>query len=135
MSMTSYESIKSYIELDFEEYIEEAGLNVTQVSAKILEEDWIRVNDSLFTKSLYFVSIAIESLKYNEIADFIYSKLEDYIENTIFEENIDKNDVEQLLLDIQSCKKLIKNKEEYKIVETTYSTKARVDYFLGMRLS
>ncbi|KMY31477.1 hypothetical protein ACZ11_04370 [Lysinibacillus xylanilyticus] len=133
MSMTSYESIKSSIELDFEEYIEEEGLNVTQVSAKILEEDWIRETNSLFTKTLYFVSIAIESLKYNEIADFIYSKLEDYIENTIFEENIDKNDVEQLLLDIQSCKKLIKNKEEYKIVETTYSTKARVDYFLGMR--
>ena len=132
MSMTSYESIKSSIELDFEEYIEEEGLNVTQVSAKILEEDWIRVSDSLFTKTLYFVSIAIESLKYNGIADFIYSKLEDYIENTIFEENIDKNDVEQLLLDIQSCKKLIKNKE-YKIVETTYSTKASVDYFLGLR--
>ncbi|WP_427108143.1 hypothetical protein [Lysinibacillus xylanilyticus] len=134
MSMTSYESIKSSIELDFEEYIEEEGLNVTQVSAKILEEDWIRVSDSLFTKTLYFVLIAIESLKYNEIADFIYSKL-DYVENTEFNkniDNIDKNDVEQLLLDIQSCKKLIKNKE-YKIVETSYSTKASVDYFLGLR--
>lgn len=132
MSMTSYERIKSSIVLDFEEYIKEEGLNVTQVSARILEEDWIRVSDSLFTKTLYFVSIAIESLKYNEIADFIYSKLDDYIENIIFEENIDKNDVEQLLLDIESCKKLIKNKK-YKIVETSYSTKASVDYFLGLK--
>ncbi|ACA41065.1 hypothetical protein Bsph_3579 [Lysinibacillus sphaericus C3-41] len=43
--------------LDFEEYIEEEGLNVAQVSAKILEEDWGRVNVSLFTKTLYIVSI------------------------------------------------------------------------------
>ena len=131
MGMASYESIKSSIVLDFEEYIEE-GLNVTQVSAKVLEEDLIRVSESLFTKTLYFVSIAIESLKYNEIADFIYSKLDGYIGNTIFEENIDKNDVEQLLLDIQSCKKLIKNKD-YKIVETSCFTKAGVDYFLGLK--
>jgi hypothetical protein len=132
MSMTSYERIKNSVVLDFEEYTEEEGLNVAQVSAKILEEDWRRVNDSLFTKTLYFVSIAIESLKYNEIADFIYSKLDSYLENTKFEKTIDKNDVEQLLQDIQICKKLINN-NEYKVLETTYSTKAGVDYILGLK--
>lgn len=134
MNMTSYESIKTSVVLDFEEYIEEEGLNVAQVSAKTLEEDWRIVNDSLFTKTLYFVSIAIESLKYKEIADFIYFKLENYLENTKFEEHIDKNDIEKLLQDIQICKKLIDNKGEYKIRETSDSTKSRVEYILGLKV-
>ncbi|CAH1222313.1 hypothetical protein PAECIP111893_04844 [Paenibacillus plantiphilus] len=135
MNMTSYESIRSSIVLDFEEYIEEEGLNVAQVSAKILEEDWKIVNNSLFTKKLYFVSIAIESLKYKEIADFIYSKLDTYLENTkLVENNIDKNDIKKLLQDIQICKKLITNKDEYKIRETSDSTKSRVEYILGLKV-
>ncbi|MEK3987508.1 hypothetical protein MHB77_29690 [Paenibacillus sp. FSL K6-3166] len=131
--MTSYESIKSSIVLDFEEYIEEEGLNVAQVSAKTLEEDWRIVNDSLFTKTLYFVSITIESLKYKEIADFIYYKLDSYLKNTKFEEYIDKYDIEKLLQDIQICKELINNKSEYTIRETSYSTKSRVEYILGLK--
>lgn len=134
MNMTSYESIKSSIGLDFEEYIEEEGLNVAQVSAKTLEEDWRIVNDSLFTKTLYFISIAIESLKYKEIADFIYYKLDIYLENVEFEENIDKNDIEKLLRDIQVCKKLIDSKDEYKIRETSFATKSRVEYILGLKV-
>ncbi|AIQ27966.1 hypothetical protein P40081_07080 [Paenibacillus sp. FSL P4-0081] len=134
MNMTSYESIKSSIGLDFEEYIEEEGLNVAQVSAKTLEEDWRRVNDSLFTKTLYFISIAIESLKYKEIADFIYYKLDIYLENVEFEENIDKNDIEKLVQDIQVCKKLIDSKDEYKIRETSFATKSRVEYILGLKV-
>ncbi|AJK87235.1 MULTISPECIES: hypothetical protein [Lysinibacillus] len=134
MSITSYERIKNSIMLDFEEYIEEEGLNVAQVSAKILEEDWRRVNVSLFTKTLYFVSIAIESLKYKEIADFIYSKLDSYLENIKFEEHIDKNDIEKLLQDTQICKKLIDNKDEYKIRNTSDSTKAGVDYILRLKV-
>ncbi|MEK3661544.1 hypothetical protein NSQ29_18390 [Paenibacillus sp. FSL F4-0236] len=131
--MTSYESIKSSIVLDFEEYIEEEGLNVAQVSAKTLEEDWRIVNDSLFTKTLYFVSITIESLKYKEIADFIYSKLESYLKITNFEEHIDKYDIDKLLQDIQICKQLINNKSEYTIRETSDSTKSRVEYILGLK--
>ncbi|MGF7046932.1 hypothetical protein J2T13_001434 [Paenibacillus sp. DS2015] len=133
MNMTSYESIKTSVALDFEEYIEEEGLNVAQVSAKTLEEDWRIVNDSLFTKTLYIISIAIESLKYKEISDFIYSKLDSYLENTEFEEAADKNDIEQLLQDIQVCKKLI-DKNEYKVRETSDSTKARVEYILGLKV-
>ncbi|MEK5440120.1 hypothetical protein BSK65_29760 [Paenibacillus odorifer] len=133
MNMTSYESIKSSIVLDFEEYIEEEGLNVAQVSAKTLEEDWRIVNDSLFTKTLYFVSITIESLKYKEIADFIYSKLESYLKITNFEEHIDKYDIDKLLQDIQICKQLINNKSEYTIRETSDSTKSRVEYILGLK--
>lgn len=132
MNMASYDSIKSSIVLDFEEYIEEEGLNVAQVSAKILEEDWRIVNDSLFTKTLYIFSIAIESLKYKEIADFIYSRLN--LENNEFEEDIDKNDIEMLTKDIQICKKLIDNKGEYKIRETSDSAKSRVEYILSLKV-
>ncbi len=119
--------------LDFEEYIEEEGLNVAQVAAKILEEDWRRVNVSLFTKTLYFVSIAIESLKYKEIADFVNSKLDSYLENIKFEEIVEENDVEQLLQDIRICKELI-NKNNYDIRETSDSTKARVEYILSLKI-
>lgn len=133
MNLTSYESIKNSIVLDFEEYIEEEGLNVAQVAAKTLEEDWRIVNVSLFTKTLYFVSIAIESLKYNEIADFVYSKLDSYLENTKFEETVDENDVEQLLQDIHICKELI-NKNNYDIRETSDSAKARVEYILSLKI-
>ncbi|MEF7493603.1 hypothetical protein V4V34_03340 [Lysinibacillus sphaericus] len=133
MSITSYERIKNSIMLDFEEYIEEEGLNVAQVAAKILEEDWRRVNVSLFTKTLYFVSIAIESLKYKEIADFVNSKLDSYLENIKFEETVEENDVEQLLQDIRICKELI-NKNNYDIRETSDSTKARVEYILSLKI-
>ncbi|MEK3757094.1 hypothetical protein [Paenibacillus sp. FSL R7-0337] len=131
MNLASYESIKSSIVIDFEEYIEEEGLNVAQVSAKILEEDWRIVNDSLFTKTLYIFTIAIESLKYKEIADFIYSRLN--LENNEFEEDIDKNDIEMLTKDIQICKKLIANKGAYKIRETSHSVKSRVEYILTIK--
>lgn len=134
MNIMGYERIKDSVVFGFEEYINEEGLNVAQASAKILEEEWRRVNDSLYTKTLYFVSIAIESLKYKEITDFIYSRLNSYLENTKFEEYIDKNDLEMLTRDIQICKKLIDEKEEYKIRETSDSAKSRVEYILGLKV-
>ncbi|MBM6385276.1 hypothetical protein SLT67_12185 [Paenibacillus illinoisensis] len=134
MNVMGYERIKDAVVFGFEEYIEEEGLNVAQTSAKILEEEWRRVNDSLFTKTLYFISIAIESLKYKEIADFIYSRLDSYLENTKFEEHIDKNEIEMLMQDIQKCKKLIDNKGEYVIRETSESAKSRVEYILSLKV-
>ncbi|MGG4129972.1 hypothetical protein ABEW19_17040 [Paenibacillus illinoisensis] len=134
MNVMGYERIKDAVVFGFEEYIEEEGLNVAQTSAKILEEEWRRVNDSLFTKTLYFISIAIESLKYKEIADFIYSRLDSYLENTKFEEHIDKNEIEMLMKDIQKCKKLIDNKGEYVIRETSESAKSRVEYILSLKV-
>ncbi|THF84262.1 hypothetical protein [Cohnella fermenti] len=133
MNIMGYERIKDSVTFGLEEYIDEEGLNVAQASAKMLEEEWRRVNDSLFTKTLYFVSIAIESLKYKEIADFIYFKLDGYLENTKFEEHIDKNDIEMLMKDIQICKKFIDNKGEYRIRETSDSAKSRIEYILGLK--
>jgi hypothetical protein len=134
MNIMDYKSIKDSVVFGFEEYIDEEGLNIAQASAKILEEDWRRVNDSSFTKTLYFISIAIESLKYKEIADFIYNKLEVYLTNAEFEENIDKNDIENLFQDITICKNLLDNKDEYKIRETSFATKSGVDYILGLKV-
>jgi len=133
MNVMGYERIKDAVVFGFEDYIEEEGLNIAQASAKILEEEWRRVNDSLFTKTLYLISIAIESLKYKEIADFIYSRLDSYLENTKFEEHIDNNDIEMLMQDIQQCKMLIDNKGVYKIRETSDSAKSRVDYILSLK--
>ncbi|MEK5030001.1 hypothetical protein MKY96_00905 [Paenibacillus sp. FSL R7-0302] len=134
MNIMGYERIKDSVVFGFEEYIDEEGLNVAQASAKILEEEWRRVNDSSFTKTLYFISIAIESLKYKEIADFIYNQLDIYLKNVGFEENIDKNDIEKLLQDIQICKRLINSKDEYEIRETSFATKSRVEYILGLKV-
>ncbi|MFS0873983.1 hypothetical protein [Paenibacillus xylanilyticus] len=130
--MTSYESIKSSIALDFKEYMEQEGLNVSQVSAKTLEEDWRVVNDSSFTRTLYIITIALESLKYKEIADFIHARLDRYTRNMTFGEHIDNNDIEKLLQDIETCKLLINRTDKYKIRETTNSTKSRVEYILGL---
>lgn len=134
MNMVSYERIKNSIEIDFEEYIEEEGLNIVQVSTKILEEDWQRVNASLFTKTLYFVSIAIESMKYNEIADFIYTKLDNYFEDIKLEETIKEKDYELLLQDIELCKELME-KQQFNILETDESIKAGVNYMLNLKLN
>lgn len=134
MNMVSYERIKNSIEIDFEEYIEEEGLNIVQVSTKILEEDWQRVNASLFTKTLYFVSIAIESMKYNEIADFIYTKLDNYFEDIKLEETIKEKDFELLLQDIELCKELME-KQQFNILETDESNKAGVNYILNLKLN
>lgn len=134
MNIMGYERIKDSVVFGFEEYIDEEGLNVAQASAKMLEEEWRRVNDSLFTKTLYFISIAIESLKYKEIADFIYNKLDIYLENAEFEENINKDDIEKLFQDIQVCKKLIDSVDEYKIRETNFATKSRIEYILGLKV-
>ncbi|MGG3799109.1 hypothetical protein [Metabacillus fastidiosus] len=134
MDMVSYERIKDSVVFGFEEYVEEDGLNVAQASAKILEEEWRRVNTNSYTKALYFISLAIESLKLNEIADFVYFKLATYLDNTEFKEIADRDDVEQLLQDIELCKKLIA-KNQHTILETNHSTKARIDYILELKVN
>ncbi|MCD1259737.1 hypothetical protein B5M42_012925 [Paenibacillus athensensis] len=109
----------------------EDGLNVAQVSAKTLEEDWKVVNHSLFSQTLYFVSIAIESLKQKEIADFIYSRSDSYMQNTEFDQNTAADDIQKLLQDIYCCKQMLEQ-NEYKVRETSDSTKSRIDYILSL---
>ncbi|WP_291562618.1 MULTISPECIES: hypothetical protein [unclassified Clostridium] len=132
MKNVSYEDIKDSVIFGFEEYMEEDGYNSSQAAARILEEDWRSLNYSLFSKTCYYTWIAIESFKTEEIADFIFEKLNEYLEINEFNEDINQNDVEQLKEDIIICKKLLKEKN-YNVVETSYSTKSRIDYILSLK--
>lgn len=131
--MISYGRIKDSVVFGFEEYVEEEGLNVAQASARILEEEWERVNANSYTQALYFISLAIESIKAHGIPDFIYSRLTTYLNNVDFEEIVNRDDVKKLVQDIELCKNLIV-KSQYEILKTNDSTKARIDYILGQNV-
>lgn len=128
----TYDDIKDSIIYSFEEYIEEDGFTVSQSVAKILEEDWRELNYNNFTKTAYYILIAIECLKLKEIPDYIYDKLNIIMKIISFEDNINKNDKEQLIQDINICKKIM-GKKDYRIIETTFDTKSRIEYILNLK--
>ena len=132
MKIACIEEIKDIVVFGFDEYINENNYNVAQTSAKILEEFQRGVNANVFSKTAYFTLIAIESLKLNEIVDYIYMKLEIYLNNTEFDNTIEKKEVDQLLYEMELCKKLLK-KENYKIIQTDDYFKASIDYILSKK--
>lgn len=132
MNNINYEVIKDSVVFGFEEYIEEEGYNSSQAAARILEEEWRSLNYNLYSKTCYYILIAIESFKTKEIADFIFEKLNEYLEIIDFDEDIEQNDIEQLKKDIILCKKLIEEKD-YNVIETSYTTKSRIDYILSLK--
>ncbi|MDD1505707.1 hypothetical protein PVA17_23590 [Lysinibacillus sp. CNPSo 3705] len=132
MKIACIEEIKDIVVFGFDEYINENNYNVAQTSAKILEEFQKGVNANVFSKTAYFTLIAIESLKLNEIVDYLYMKLEIYLNNTNFDNTIEKKEVDQLLNEIELCKKLLK-KENYKIIQTDDYFKASIDYILSKK--
>lgn len=73
-------------------------------------------------------------MKYNEIADFIYTKLDNYFEDIKLEETIKEKDFELLLQDIELCKELME-KQQFNILETDESIKAGVNYILNLKLN
>ncbi len=113
----SYEEIKDSALYGFEEYIDEEGFTITQASAKILEEEARSLNYSLFSKTAYFVSLALESLKSNQIADFIFNRLEGYFNISDFEDVRDQAELDELRSDIELCKELLM-KGDYEIIKT-----------------
>lgn len=130
--LIQYGNIKDAVVYGFEEYINEEFYNSSQAAARVLEEDWREVNFNSFTKSSYFLNIAIESFKRGEIADFIYEKLDDLIIGNI--ENIDnlsKEDKKSYQQDLE-CYKRLKLTRKYNIIENTFEGKARIDYILGL---
>ncbi|AYE33990.1 hypothetical protein [Clostridium septicum] len=127
-----YESIKDSIVYSFEEYVEEDGFTAPQAAAKTFEEEWRRLNYNMFTKTTYYICTAIECFKLKEIPDFIYDKLDMYINCTDFEDDIKKQDIEQLLQDIRECKELMELKN-YKIIESSYGAKSRIEYILSLK--
>ncbi len=132
MENISYEYIKDSVVFGFEEYREEEGYNSSQAAARILEEDWRALNYSHFNKTCFYILIAIESFKTKEIADFIIENLNEYIELSEFDKDINSEDIAQLKEDIVICKQLFKEKN-YNIIKNNYSAKSRIDYILSLK--
>lgn len=132
MGYISYEDIKDSVVFGFEEYREEDGYNSSQAAARILEEEWRVLNYSHFNKTCYYILIAIESFKTKEIADFIIEKLNEYIELSEFDKDINSEDIVQLNEDIAICKQLFKEKN-YSIIKNNDSAKSRIDYILSLK--
>ncbi|AIQ11275.1 hypothetical protein [Paenibacillus durus] len=130
--MSTYEEIKDSVDFGFEEYIGNNKYNSAQASARILEEDWWLLNEGTFSKTAFFICLALESLKMNEIADFIMLKLDTFLRNLDFEDYIEKDDVKQLLHDINLYKEFIE-KDDYKILKTDETWKGRLEYILSLK--
>lgn len=127
-----YESIKDSVVYSFEEYVEDEGFTAPQSAAKVFEEDWRKLNYNAFSKTAYYICVAIECFKLKEIPDFIYDKLETYIDCNDFKGDTNKEDIEQLLQDIHECKQLMKNKN-YKVIESSFGAKSRIEYILSLK--
>lgn len=125
-----YETIKDAVKYGYEEYMNEENLDLCQATAKILEEDWGEVNHSTFTKASYFLNIAIMCIEMGEIADFIFGKLDSIIIERF--QNINGSDKVLYENDLKKYNMLRDNKE-YKIIETSFSAKSRVDYLLHLK--
>ncbi|MFA4134240.1 MULTISPECIES: hypothetical protein [unclassified Brevibacillus] len=130
--MSTYEEIKDSVEFGFEEYIGNNNYNSAQASSRILEEDWWLLNEGNFSKTAFFVCLALESLKKNEIADFLLLKLDTFLRNLEFEDYIKTDDVKQLSQDINLYKERIE-KVDYKIIQTDDTWKGRLEYILSLK--
>lgn len=127
-----YESIKDSVVYSFEEYVEDDGFTAPQSAAKVFEEDWRELNYNAFSKTAYYICVAIECFKLKEIPDFIYDKLDTYINCNDFKGGTNKEDIEQLLQDIYECKQLMESKN-YKVIESSFGAKSRIEYILSLK--
>ncbi|MEC2077199.1 hypothetical protein [Metabacillus fastidiosus] len=127
-----YQRIKGSIIYSFEEYVEEDGFTASQSAAKVFEEDWRELNYNAFTKTAYYICIAIECFRLKEIPDFIYDKLDVYINSNEFKNDNNKEDIQQLFQDINKCIQLM-GRKDYKIMESSFGAKSRIEYILSLK--
>lgn len=130
MDKQIYEKIYDSVLFSFEEYIEDDGLNTTQTSAKVLEEDNKRLNLSDIARNLYLVFIANECFERKEIPDFIYSRVVNVIDSTMFGELEDELNAD-FMSHLERCRKFAE-KKEFKVVETSDITRMRIDYIFSL---
>lgn len=130
--MSTYEEIRDSVDFGFEEYVGNYKYNTAQASARILEEDWWLLNEGHFSRTAFFVCLALESLKKNEVADFILLKLDAFLGDLEFENYIKIDDVKQLLHDISLYKERIK-RDDYNIIHTDETWKGRLEYILSLK--
>lgn len=128
----NYESIKDSVVYSFKEYIEDEGFTASQSAAKVFEEDWRELNYNAFSKTAYYICVAIECFKLREIPDFIYDKLDTYINCNDFKDDTNKEDIEKLLKDIHECKQLMESKK-CEVIESSFSAKSRIEYILSLK--
>jgi hypothetical protein len=114
------------------ESIKDDGFTASQSAAKVFEEDWRELNYNAFTKTAYYICVAIECFKLKEIPDFVYENLGFYINSNDFKGDANKEDLEQLLQDINKCIQLMET-EDYKVIESSFGAKSRIEYILSLK--
>lgn len=127
-----YESIKDSVVYSFEEYIEEDGFTASQSAAKVFEEDWRDLNYNAFTRTAYYICVAIECFKLKEIPDFVYKNLDFYINSEEFKNEANEKDIEQLSQDIDKCFQAIED-GDYKVIKSSFGAKSRIEYILSLK--
>ncbi|WP_044482392.1 hypothetical protein [Paenibacillus antibioticophila] len=130
--MSTYEEIKDSVEFGFEEYVENNNYTAAQASARILEEDWWLLNEGVFSKTTFFICLALKSLENNVIPDFVVLKLNIFLNELVFEDYIKAEDVEQLQNDIILYKERME-KRDFKILETDETWKGRLEYIFSLK--
>lgn len=74
---------------------------------------------------------SIECIKCNEIADFLFDKLEYYLGIKEFKAKISNEDILMFFSDARICKNML-NENRYTVVKTSFNTKLRIDYLLTL---
>lgn len=128
----NYKSIKDSVVYSFEEYVEEDGFTASQSAAKIFEEDWRQLNNNSFTKTAYYICVAIECFRLKEIPDFIYEKLDYYFNSNELKSDEHNEEVNLVLRDIHECRQLMES-QDYKVTKSSFSAKARIEYILSLK--
>ncbi|MGG5370320.1 hypothetical protein [Enterococcus sp. AZ196] len=126
--LPTHEEIIEAIKLDLDEYINVDGFTFTQASAKIIEEEWQNINKSKTIKYSYLIILALEGIARKGLPDFLYEKLDFNFDDLFDPENVQFNQLKQ---DFEVY--LIKNKEEFDVVETSVDVRSRIDYILNQK--
>lgn len=125
-----YDLIKNKIQYDFSKYVNEDHFTVRQAAARIITDNCMAVNFSIFTRVGYILNVAIESVKMGEITDYIYEEAKGYSVESLDgipeeEESLYKQDLEFLI-------KLL-NGNSYKVIGTSDADKVVINSFLNLR--
>lgn len=131
MDNISYVNIKDSIAFSFEEYIDDCDFTTQQATSKLFEEDWRWIVQNDFTKSCYFILTSIECFKRHEIPDFLFDKLQYYLQIKECKLTISTQDIVMFFNDLDICKEMF-YQNKYEVVKTSFNTKSRIEYLLSL---
>lgn len=124
----TYESIVEGVQLDFEDYIDEERLTVTQAISRIIEDEWKSLSKSMFVKYSYIVRLAIEGINRHELPDFLYDIL---LKSDDIIISLEDDEINALKNDLKLYRQKIEQ-DRYQIIETTIGNKQQVNYILTL---